>query len=139
MQFCATLVAVRLALFFSTGFVTALCWAQTPPAPSNPPSVRDYRDFALRHEGDVSWGREIFSDVQRAGCVQCHSVDGRGGKAGPDLFAVGDKYGRREIIDAVLLPSATIAVGYNTTTLETKDGEEVQGILKQVTDAWIEL
>jgi putative heme-binding domain-containing protein len=101
--------------------------------------VRDYRDYALRHEGEVSRGREVFSDERRFGCVRCHSVDGRGGKAGPDLFAVGDKYGRREIIDAVLVPSATIAVGYNTMTLENKDGEEVQGIVKQVTDEWIEL
>ena len=44
----------------------------------------------------------------------------------------------REIIDAILLPSATIAVGYNTTILETRDGEELQGIIKQVTDEWIE-
>ncbi len=130
---------LRLALFIFTSFVAPLCSAQTPPAPPNLPSVRDYRDFALRHEGDVSRGREIFPDEQRVGCVRCHSVDGRGGKAGPDLFAVGDKYGRREIIDSVLTPSATIAVGYNTTTIETKDGEEVQGILKQVTDAGIEL
>lgn len=130
---------VRVLAFSLACFVASLCSAQTPSARPKPPSVADYRDFALRHDGDVLRGRKIFADEQRVACVKCHSVDGRGGKAGPDLFAVGDKYGRREIIDAVLLPSATIAVGYNTTTLETRDGEEFQGIIKQVTDAWIEL
>jgi len=120
-------------------FGLSLCLGQTPLAPSKSPRIGDYRDFALRHEGDPVRGRELFGEAQRSGCVRCHTADGRGGKAGPDLFAVGDKYGRREIIDEVLLPSATIAVGYNTTTLETRDGEVSQGIIKQVTDEWIEL
>jgi len=39
-------------------------------------------------------------------------VDGSSSKAGPDLFAVGDKFPRRDLIRAVLEPSAEIAVGY---------------------------
>jgi putative heme-binding domain-containing protein len=58
-------------------------------------------------------------------------VDGRSGKAGPDLFAIGDKFPRRELIRAVLEPSAAIAVGYGTTIVETSLGEEFQGILKE--------
>jgi putative heme-binding domain-containing protein len=131
-------LARKFALFLSC-FGISLCLGQTPPAPPKPPRADDYREFALRHEGDLVRGRDIFADDQRAGCARCHSSDGRGGRAGPDLFAVGDKYGRREIIDAILLPSATIAEGYNTTILGTKDGEEFQGIIKQVTHQWIEL
>lgn len=66
-------------------------------------------------------------------------MDGRGSKAGPDLSAVGDQFARRDLINAVLMPSATIAVGYSTTLVETKSGEDCQGVLKQVTDAAIEL
>jgi putative heme-binding domain-containing protein len=55
------------------------------------------------------------------------------------LFAVGDKFGRRELADAILHPSATIDVGYSTTILETKSGEELCGIIKQATDDWLEL
>ena len=66
-------------------------------------------------------------------------MDGTAGKAGPDLFAVGDKFGRREIIESILTPSASIAVGYNTTTAQTKSEEEHSGIIKQATDEWIEL
>src|SRR5439155_2916773 len=43
------------------------------------------------------------------------------------------------IVESVLSPSATIAVGYSTTTLETKSGEEYAGIIRQATEAWIEL
>jgi len=49
-----------------------------------------------------------------------------GVKAGPDLFAVGDKFGRRDLVDAVLMPSATIAPGYGTVVVETKAGTEYQ-------------
>jgi putative heme-binding domain-containing protein len=55
------------------------------------------------------------------------------------LFAVGDKFGRHEIIAAVLEPSASIAVGYSTTTIETRSGQIYTGIIKQVTDLSIEL
>ncbi len=66
-------------------------------------------------------------------------MDGHGSKAGPDLFAVGDKFGRRDLVDAVLVPSATISPGYGTVIVQTKAGEEYQGVLKQATDAGVQL
>lgn len=113
--------------------------AQMPRAEAEIPGAESYRQFALLHEGDAARGRTLFGDEQRVGCSRCHSVDGRGLKAGPDLFAIGDQFARRELIDAVLQPSAAIAVGYGTTLVETKSGEQYQGVLKQATDAWIEL
>lgn len=105
-----------------------------PPAkPAEPPSLREYRDFAMSHDGNASHGREIFFSEQPFACVKCHSVDGSSGRAGPDLYAVGDKFPRRELIRAVLEPSAEIAVGYGTTIVETKAGESYQGILKETT------
>ncbi|MGN6384817.1 MAG: c-type cytochrome, partial [Verrucomicrobiota bacterium] len=103
------------------------------------PNLDAYRKYALTHEGDVARGAQLFADEQRLDCVKCHTVDGSGGKAGPDLFAVGDKFGRRDIVDAVLMPSATISPGYNTVIVETKAGEEVQGILKQSTGVGLQL
>lgn len=99
----------------------------------------EYRQFAMQNEGDAVPGGKLFADEQRLACSKCHSVDGRGLKAGPDLATVGDQFARRDLIDAVLLPSATIAVGYSTTSVETKSGDAFQGVLKQVTDDWIEL
>ena len=102
-------------------------------------SIKDYRDFAMSHEGDVARGKVLFNDETRAACVKCHTTDGSAGKAGPDLLAAGDKFPRRELVQSVLEPSAAIAVGYGSTTIETKDGEEVTGVTKQSTDEFIDL
>jgi putative heme-binding domain-containing protein len=110
-----------------------------PPAPDPARQLREYRDFAMGHDGNAVRGREIFNDEQRAACVKCHSVDGTAGKAGPDLFAVGDTFPRRELINAVLEPSASIAIGYGTTIVETKSGDEFQGIVKETTPNALEL
>jgi putative heme-binding domain-containing protein len=103
------------------------------------PSLDTYRKYATTHEGDVARGAKLFADDQKLACAKCHSVDGSASKAGPDLFAAGDKFGRRDLVDAVLLPSAVISPGYGTVIVETKAGEEVQGILKQANDASVQL
>ena len=116
-------------------------WAQPPPStsPGNGPSLENYRKYALTHDGDAANGARLFADEQKLACTKCHSVDGRGGKAGPDLLAAGDKFGRGDLIDAMLRPSATIAVGYTTTIVETKAGVEYQGIIKQANATGIQL
>src|SRR5436190_2948604 len=88
------------------------------------PSYDDYRKYALTHEGDPARGVKLFNDEQRLACSKCHSIDGRATKAGPDLFAAGDAFGRRDLVDAVLFPSATISPGYGTVIVETKNGDE---------------
>lgn len=116
-----------------------LCVGQGMPGAGKVRSLEDYRQSAMTQEGERARGKRFFEDEQRVGCSKCHSVDGQGQKAGPDLASVGDQFARRDLINAVLTPSATIAVGYSTTLVETKSGEDYQGVLKQVTDAWIEL
>ena len=121
----------------------ALVWSAELPSvaqdPARSPGLDAFRKYALTHEGDVARGASLFADEQKLACAKCHSVDGRAGQAGPDLFAVGDKFGRRDLVDAVLLPSAVISPGYGTVIVETKAGEEYQGILKQATDRGVQL
>ncbi|HIG27776.1 MAG TPA: hypothetical protein EYQ50_08235, partial [Verrucomicrobiales bacterium] len=69
----------------------------------------------------------------------CHAINGGNTKAGPDLSRIGDKLGRGDIIDSILEPSAIIADGFNLTEVETGDGVAYSGILKAVTNEWIEL
>ncbi|HXJ61571.1 MAG TPA: PQQ-dependent sugar dehydrogenase, partial [Verrucomicrobiae bacterium] len=109
------------------------------PAQAATRPLQDYRNFAMGHDGNAARGRDLFNNEQRGACSKCHSVDGGSSKAGPDLFAVGDKFPRRELIRAVLEPSADIAIGYGTTIVETKDGNEVQGVLKGATPEALEL
>jgi putative heme-binding domain-containing protein len=121
----------------------ALAWGGELPgvaqAPPRTPSLDAYRKYATTHEGDVARGARLFADEQKLACLKCHSVDGSASKAGPDLSAAGDKFGRRDLVDAMLTPSAMISPGYGTVIVETKSGEEHQGILKQATDAGVQL
>jgi putative heme-binding domain-containing protein len=126
-------LALLLASFWSVQVPTV---GQTA---ARSPSLDAYRKYALTHEGDVARGAKLFTDDQKLACSKCHSVDGSAGKAGPDLFAVGDKFGRRDLVDAVLMPSATISPGYGTVIVKTKAGEEHQGILKQATETGVQL
>ncbi len=105
-----------------------------PSFAAQAPDLDTYRRHSLTHEGNVERGKKLFNDEQKLGCSKCHSVDGSASKAGPDLFAVGDAFGRRDIVESVLQPSATIVPGYGTFIVETKAGAVYQGILKRTTD-----
>jgi putative heme-binding domain-containing protein len=100
-------------------------------APATRPSVMEYRNFAMAHQGDVEKGKQLFNDEQRLGCSRCHTVDGKASLAGPDLLSIGDKFGRRDLVDSILTPSATIAVGYSTSIIKTRAGEMIVGTVKE--------
>lgn len=75
--------------------------------------------------GDVGRGRELFRG--RGTCSSCHVVSGLGGALGPELSQVRKKFGKREILDAMLNPSASIAFGFDSWTLFLKDGRVLAG------------
>jgi putative heme-binding domain-containing protein len=135
------MMALNFAIRVGLSLALAGCvHGAEPTRPAEPArQIREYRDFAMAHDGDAARGREVFNHEQGAACAKCHSVDGSGGKAGPDLFAVGDRFPRGELIRAVLEPSAAIAIGYGMTIVETKSGDTVLGIIKDVTAEGIEL
>jgi putative heme-binding domain-containing protein len=131
--------------FFLCSLSVAFVWnAELPsfgqilPRPATP-SLEAYRKHATTRDGDVARGARLFADEQKLACSKCHSVDGSASKAGPDLFAVGDKFGRRDLVDAVLMPSAVISPGYGSVIVETKSADEFQGILKQATAEGVQL
>lgn len=113
------------------------CWSAQGAERTSPPP-RELAEFAMRNEGDAGRGQILFTN-SAAGCARCHSTDGSRVGAGPALSTVGDKFSRRELIRAILEPSAFIAVGYGTTIVETKAGEEFQGIIQQATPDALEL
>src|SRR5690242_15659496 len=125
-----------VALAASCFSIVLTCTGQEDPRRAE---LLRYVEFAMRHDGVVERGRQLYRNEEKTACAKCHSVDGTSSKAGPDLASIGDKFPRRELIQAVLEPSFTIAVGYGATTIETRSDQEVTGIIKQATDAWIEL
>jgi hypothetical protein len=94
-------------------------------------SPREYRDFANSHDGNPTVGKELFFS-DRLSCTKCHTIDQSSAKAGPDLYAVGDKFPRRELIQAILEPSANIAIGYGSTLVETKTATMFSELLKTI-------
>jgi cytochrome c oxidase cbb3-type subunit 3 len=87
--------------------------------------------------GNVAHGKELF--YGDANCSLCHMVEGKGGRLGPDLTAVGGSRTREAIIDSVRNPSRRLAWGlteatkefpqeYETITVVTADGKEIKGV-----------
>ena len=74
-------------------------------------------------------GREVFNSNAAAQCVRCHAVDGAGGQVGPALDNIASILSREEILESLIEPSARIAPGYGSVTLNLKDGETVSGLL----------
>ena len=103
-----------------------------------PPTEKQYRDHAVRHDGDLEKGRAIFNE-KRTLCAQCHSVDGSNSKAGPDLYAAGDKYSRADLAQSILDPTARIMMGFSATIIERNSGEQIVGVIKEATDQEIVL
>jgi putative heme-binding domain-containing protein len=81
--------------------------------------------------GDADRGRRIFFRNQTAQCLRCHSFDDLGGNAGPRLNGVATRLKREQILEALIKPSARIAPGFGTVTLEMKNGKKLNGILQQ--------
>jgi putative heme-binding domain-containing protein len=90
-----------------------------------------------RSIGNGAHGKELF--YGDANCSLCHMVEGRGGRVGPDLTAVGGSRTREAMIDSVRNPSRRLAWGlteptkefpqeYETITVVTADGKEIKGV-----------
>jgi putative heme-binding domain-containing protein len=87
------------------------------------------REAAMNHGGDPKRGKAIYLSAA-AKCASCHKIHGQGGDVGPDLSQVGGKLDRTHLIESILDPSAEIVQGYYATTIETKSGKIVTGIVK---------
>jgi cytochrome c oxidase cbb3-type subunit III len=87
--------------------------------------------------GIAAHGKELF--YGDANCSLCHMVEGKGGRLGPELTAVGGSRTRESMIDSVRNPSRQLAWGlteatkefpqeYETVTVVTADGKQIKGV-----------
>jgi putative heme-binding domain-containing protein len=79
-------------------------------------------------KGDADRGRNIFFGAT-AGCARCHAFNHEGRDVGPDLSAIRTKYARKELLDAILNPSAAILMGYEPWIIKTKTNEVYSGFI----------
>jgi putative heme-binding domain-containing protein len=61
-------------------------------------------------------GKESFA---RARCLECHRFEGEGGGSGPDLTGAAGRFGPRDLLEAVVAPSAAISDQYQDTEILT--------------------
>ncbi len=79
--------------------------------------------------GDVRRGQTLFNSP-KAACASCHAIGYRGGRMGPDLTAIGQIRSERDLLEAIVYPSASFARGYEPLVVTTTTGESHAGVLR---------
>ncbi|MEX2112213.1 MAG: PVC-type heme-binding CxxCH protein, partial [Pirellulales bacterium] len=82
--------------------------------------------------GDAVRGEEVFFSA-RAACAACHRVGARGERIGPDLSKIGEVRNRRDLLEAILFPSTSLARGYESLHVVLTDGRVQSGLLSRET------
>jgi len=77
--------------------------------------------------GDIRRGQAIFNST-RAACASCHAIGYLGGKLGPDLTRIGQVRNERDLLEAIVYPSASLVRSFEPLIVTTRDGEEYTGI-----------
>lgn len=86
--------------------------------------------------GDPGAGRDVFRSSATAQCVRCHEAGGEGFQAGPVLADIASRATPEDILESLVEPSKKIAEGFATISLETRDGEVLDGTkLRDTPDA----
>src|SRR5262249_29150246 len=97
--------------------------------------LRTLQQPAAAPIGDARRGETLFTGAQR--CSTCHIVNGRGGRTGPELTAVGSARSRAYIIESIREPNKILTqsrlggdatLKYDTVTAVTADGTRIVGV-----------
>lgn len=90
--------------------------------------IARYKTFltpAAVKAGDVNRGRAFFAQT----CAACHVLFGTGGTIGPELTGA-NRADLDYLLQNILDPNAFIGVDYQSTTVETKDGRILVGVVR---------
>jgi putative membrane-bound dehydrogenase-like protein len=85
--------------------------------------------LATLQGGDVRRGQTVFNSP-KAACLSCHTIGYQGGKLGPELTRIGQMRSERDLLEAILFPSASFARGYEPVIVTTKSGRTLSGVLR---------
>jgi putative heme-binding domain-containing protein len=89
-------------------------------------SAADFsKDLGFRpQERSLKKGKQMFA---LALCSRCHRLRGEGFPIGPDLSGVANRLGRKDLLQAIVTPSDTIAQNYRGDVLELTGGRTLIG------------
>jgi len=85
--------------------------------------------------GDPLRGRSVFFS-RKAACANCHVIAGQGTRIGPDLTKIGASRSPRDLLEAIVFPSASFVREFRPYTIVTTEGRPYSGIIsRQTADA----
>ena len=95
--------------------------AQNARSGNDPRQIRDLLAQVDWNRGNPDRGRGLF---QQRSCSHCH-----GGRAalGPDLIGAARRFSRADLFTAIVQPNKDVSPRYQTTMIETRDGQVFTG------------
>jgi len=85
--------------------------------------------LASLEAGSITRGQAVFNSPKLA-CSSCHAIGYIGGQIGPDLTRIGEVRTERDLLEAIVYPSASFARGYEPVVIKTRSGEVRSGVLR---------
>ena len=79
--------------------------------------------------GDIRRGQLVFHS-EKAACYSCHAIGYRGGNVGPDLTRIGSVRADRDLLEAIVFPSASLVRSFEPIAVATRDGKVYNGLLR---------
>ena len=93
--------------------------------------------LAALPDGDIRRGQAVFNSAEAA-CSSCHAIGYLGGRIGPGLTKIGEIRSRRDLLEAVVFPSASFVRSFEPLVIETAD-DIYNGVPIEEDDAHITL
>jgi putative membrane-bound dehydrogenase-like protein len=107
---------------------TAAATSRRAPPDAPAPSVDEWL-ARLDGSGDALAGERVFFHARGPGCYRCHQVDGRGGRAGPELSTLAGSTDRRRLVESIVAPNKEFAPQFVAWSVARTDGTIFTGIL----------
>jgi quinoprotein glucose dehydrogenase len=86
---------------------------------------------AILAGGNPRRGRDVALEHPAAQCSRCHAVGNAGSDVGPNLMGVATRLSREQLLQSLLEPNAVVTPGYGTISVTLKNGDKVDGTLRQ--------
>ena len=89
--------------------------------------------LASLEKGDIRRGQAVFNSSETA-CLACHSIGYQGGDIGPDLTRIGQIRERKDLLEAIVYPSASFVRSYEPVVAVTAS-DSISGVPIEETDS----
>jgi putative heme-binding domain-containing protein len=86
--------------------------------------------LAALPEGDIRRGQAVFNST-KAACSSCHAIGYLGGRLGPDLTRIGQIRQPRDLLEAIVYPSASLVRSFEPMVVVTVEGQTFMGLLRE--------